>query len=129
MVGASALTRAPRWSSKAAWAAYGAGFAALTMAVLYSAMLGFGVNERCSSRHYGAGYCRRLDWMAGAHAVTEALLATSVVLVLSDRRARGPHARWRSRTTAVAVGYLLMAFTVSFVYTRVAWEWANGSGL
>lgn len=119
----------PRWSAKALTAVLCLSGASLMVSVFYSAMLGFGVNERCSSRFLGPEYCERLDWMATGHAGVQMVLVAAAVLVATKQRTQAQWDRWGSGTTVVVVSYLVLALTATVVYTHAAWDWANGGGL
>jgi sterol desaturase/sphingolipid hydroxylase (fatty acid hydroxylase superfamily) len=95
------------------------------VAVLYSAMLGFGVNETCDTRATSSSECNRLNWMALFH------LGTQIVLVIAA--GLGGVSVWRAISgwrrgalmAAVALVYVCLVATAVVVYTDAAWDWAN----
>lgn len=106
----------------------GAALVAVLVSFFYSAMLGFGVNERCSSSANSSGYCGRLDLMAVVHAVAQAALAVSAGLSVKAVLRNYPVFSRTTRIVGVVLVYTCVAFVVTAVYTHVAWGWANGSG-
>jgi hypothetical protein len=98
------------------------GFAAL----MYSAMLGFGVNEWCTSQAGCATSvcppCDRLSTMAVTHAAAQALLAAVATgtVVVTRRRS------WASMALPIAVGtWAIVAAVLTVEYTDAAWAWAR----
>jgi hypothetical protein len=100
---------------------------AALIALVYSALLGFGVNERCDSLAPGTD-CSRLNWMALLHA------GTQVVLVIAA--GIGGVSVWRASSgwkrsalmAVVAFIYVCLVVTAVVVYTDAAWNWANSRG-
>jgi membrane protein YdbS with pleckstrin-like domain len=98
---------------------------AALIAVVYSALLGFGVNERCDTLASSGTDCNRLNWMALCHVGTQVVLviAAGVGGVSVWRASSG----WRRSAlmAAVAVIYVCLVVTAVVVYTDAAWNWAN----
>jgi hypothetical protein len=101
---------------------------AAAIAVLYSAMLGFGAGERCDTNAPLGSDCDRLHWMALLHAGTQVVLVIGAGIAgVSVWRAT---AGWR-RSLLIAAAALVYACLVAMavvVYTDAAWDWANSRG-
>ena len=99
------------------------------LCVLYTGLLGFGVNERCTSvarcRSADCQPCDRLDSMAWEHGGIQVALVTAAALlaIIITRRTSG----WRMVVlNAVVAGTWFAAAIVAIVtYTNAAWSWAN----
>jgi hypothetical protein len=105
-----------------------ASVSAAVIAVLYSAMLGVGVNERCDTNTPLGSGCNRLNWMALLHAGTQVMLVIAAGTAgLSVWRAT---AGWRRGLliATVALVYACLVATAVLVYTDAAWDWANSRG-
>lgn len=101
---------------------------AALIAVVYSALLGFGVNERCDTLASSGTDCNRLSWMALCHASTQVVLVIAAGIGgVSVWRA---NSGWRRSAlmSAVAVIYVCLVVTAVVVYTDAAWNWANSRG-
>lgn len=103
----------------------GAAVSVAVVSVLYSAMLGFGVNERCDTLAPSDSSCDRLNWLALLHAGAQASLVVGVGIVgVFVWRSAGSRKRiW----LLVAIGfvYICLAGIAAVVYTDAAWDWAN----
>ena len=99
-------------------------FIALT-AVMYSAMLGFGVQERCDTLAPSSSDCNRLIWFALLHVVAQAVLAVGVGIV--GVFVWSVTVSWKriGLLAAVAFVYVCLAAIAVVVYTDAAWDWAN----
>ena len=100
------------------------------LAVLYNAMLGFGVNERCTSNHgcssAGCAPCARLGtygWLHAALQVAVALGAT-VLVARADRR-EVERGRQSSTRVVILIGWCALAIALAYAHTELSWAWAD----
>lgn len=101
---------------------------AIVIAAGYSAMLGFGVNERCDVLASSRSECDRLNWMALLHAGTQVALAVGAVVAGTSVRRATVGQRRRLLVGAVALAYVSLVAAAVAVYTSAAWDWANSRG-
>ena len=114
----------------------GAGFLATVVvgfgSLMYSAMLGFGVNERCTDNANCATGdcppCDRLSEWALQHAGVQVALAASAFVAGSMvlRRKVGP--RTVALGVTIAVLWAILATVAVVTYTDSAWSFANSRG-
>jgi len=109
---------------KVAGPIFGASVSAAVASVLYSAMLGFGVNERCNTLAPSASDCDRLNWLALLHAGAQASIVVAALVGVSVWRCTAsPKRIWL--ITGVGLVYVSLAGIAVVVYTDAAWDWAN----
>jgi hypothetical protein len=97
-------------------------------ALVFSMMLGFGVNERCTSNACATADCppcERLDQYAYLHAAAQTALAVVATagIVATVRRTRGRRAH--AQAALIAVAWFALAALTLIVYNDAAWDWAN----
>ena len=90
------------------------------LAVLYNAMLGFGVNERCTSNHgcssAGCAPCARLG--------TYGWLGATVLVARAERR-EVERGRQSSTRVVILIGWCALAIALAYAHTELSWAWAD----